>query len=182
LLVSSGPPAVAGVQDALVDVLCKGGANPDGVGGYRPLWTAIVFGYPRAAERLVSCGASVDNIVFAAALGDLDLVKSYVAAGRPTTALAPSGQPVSPGGPTLAPNRMLEYALIYASGCARVAVVEFLLSQDPDMTVKEPWWGATALDAARYYAAEVDGRADDKQATIRLLETHAAAGTRGKSP
>ena len=136
LLVSSGPPAVAGVQDALVEVLCKGGARPDGVDGYRPLWSAIIFCYARAAERLVACGASVDNLIFAAATGNLHLVRSYVAAGREQMAMAASAQRFGPDGPALEPDHMLEYALIYASGHARVAVVEFLLSQRPDLTVK----------------------------------------------
>jgi hypothetical protein len=179
LLVSSGPPALAGVQDALVEVLCKAGANPDGLGGYRPLWAAIVFGYSRSVERLASCGASVDNVIFAAAVGNLDLVKSLVAAGRDSLASSPSAQRIGPTGPALAPDRMLEYALIYASGHARVDVVEYLLSMDLDLTVKEPMWNSTALGWAKHYR-EVNGRLDDKEATIRLLERHAAAaGMRG---
>ena len=170
LLVSSGPPAVAGVQEALVDVYCKGGANPDGVDGSRPLWTAIIFCYARAAERLVACGASVDNVIFAAATSNLHLVRSYVAASREQMAMTPGAQRIGPDGPALEPDHMLEYALIYASGHARVAVVEFLLSQDLDLTVNEPCWGATALDMARYDGINVNGRPDDIQATIKLLE------------
>jgi hypothetical protein len=170
LLVSSGPPALAGVQDDLVEVLCKGGADPDGVDGYRPLWTAIIFCYARAAERLAACGASVDNVIFAAATGNLHLVRDYVAAGREQMAKAPSAQRIGADGPALEPAHMLEYALIYASGHARVAVVEFLLSQGPDLMVKDPWWGATALGMARYDGINVSGRPDDIEATIKLLE------------
>jgi hypothetical protein len=65
---------------------------------------------------------------------------------------------------------MLEYALIYASGHARVAVVEFLLTQGPDLTVREPWWGATSLGLARHDGNNVNGRPDDIQATIKILE------------
>jgi len=65
---------------------------------------------------------------------------------------------------------MLEYALIYASGHARVAVVEFLFSQRPDLTIKEPCWGATALGMARHDSINVNGRPDDIHATIKLLE------------
>ena len=176
LLVSSGPPAVAGVQDALVEVLCKGGARPDGVDGYRPLWTATIFCYPRAAERLVACGASVDNVIFAAATGNLHLVRSYVAAGREQLAMSPSAHRIGRDGPALERDRMLEYALIYASGHARVAVVEFLLSQGPDLTVKEPYRGATALGMARYDSINVNCRPDEIGATIKLLE--AAVGGR----
>ena len=84
--------------------------------------------------------------------------------------MALSAQRIGPDGPALEPDHMLEYALIYASGHARVAVVEFLLSQGPDLTVKEPWWGATALGIARYDGINVNGRSEDIQATIKLLE------------
>jgi hypothetical protein len=78
LLVSSSVPAAAGVQAALVDELCRGGARANGVADDGvPLWTAITFGYTEAAEALVRCGAPVDNIVFAAALGDLKEVEGY---------------------------------------------------------------------------------------------------------
>ena len=49
------------------------GLDDDGT----PLWTAITFGYTDAAEALVRCGARVDNLVFAAALGRLDAVEGY---------------------------------------------------------------------------------------------------------
>jgi hypothetical protein len=179
LLVSSGPPAAAGVQDDLVEVLCKGGANPDGVDGSRPLWTAIAFCYARAAERLAACGASLDNVIFAAATGNLRLVGDYVAAGREQMAKAPSAQRIGPHGPALQADHMLEYALIYASGHARVAVVEFLLSQGPDLMVKEPWWGATALGMARYARIDATGRLDDIEATIKLLEAAVDGRTSG---
>jgi hypothetical protein len=47
---------------------------------------------------------------------------------------------------------MLEYALIYAAGHGRRDVVEFLLSKKPDLTVKEPKWGGSALGMARHYS------------------------------
>ena len=68
LLVSSAHPAAAGVQAALVEELCRGGARVNGLDDDgAPLWTAITFGYTEAAEALAGCGARVDNIVFAAA-------------------------------------------------------------------------------------------------------------------
>jgi hypothetical protein len=45
--VSSAHPANAGVQGGLVEELCQGGANPDGLDDDGlPLWTAITYGYP----------------------------------------------------------------------------------------------------------------------------------------
>jgi hypothetical protein len=66
----------------LVEELCHGGANPhghdeDGL----PLWTAITFGYPAAADALAPYGAPVDNLVFAAAVDDLLRVKDYLCDG-----------------------------------------------------------------------------------------------------
>jgi hypothetical protein len=65
LLVSSCVPAAAGVQAALVEELCRGGATPDGPGDDgAPLRTAIMSGYIEAARVLVRRGARVDNLVF----------------------------------------------------------------------------------------------------------------------
>ncbi len=78
LLVSSGHPAGAGVQPELVRLLCKAGASADGIANNRsPVGTALAFGYPAAAKALVECGAKIDNIVYAAAVGDMDQVRSY---------------------------------------------------------------------------------------------------------
>ncbi len=74
LLVSSGHPAEAGVQVALVDILVDFGASvePQGEGKWRsPLMTALVFGYVDAAEALVRRGARVDDLAAAAGLGRL---------------------------------------------------------------------------------------------------------------
>src|SRR5262249_48137876 len=88
MLVSSCHPAKAGVQVALVDTLVDYGAAVDGVAGEGrdsepaerelPLMTALAFGYPAAAEALVRRGAAVDNIVAAAGLGRIDLVKAFL--------------------------------------------------------------------------------------------------------
>lgn len=77
LLVSSIHPATAGVQADLVRVLCEAGAavnglNDDGL----PMATALAFRYPAAADMLAVCGAGVDNLIFAAAVGRLDQVRS----------------------------------------------------------------------------------------------------------
>jgi len=72
MLVSSTPPAKAGVQVPLVDILVDYGASVDGVGSQTwgsPLRTALAFGFIAAAEALVRRGARVDNIAHAAGLG-----------------------------------------------------------------------------------------------------------------
>jgi len=75
LLVSSGHPAKAGVQVALVDTLVDFGAavEPRGAGTWTsPLMTALAFGYTDTAEALVRRGARIDNLAAAAGLGRLD--------------------------------------------------------------------------------------------------------------
>jgi hypothetical protein len=153
LLVSSCVPAVAGVQAPLVEELCRGGARPNGVAGDGvPLWTAITFGYTEAAEALVRCGARVDNIVLAAALGDLNAVESYFDAdGQLRSCLAGIPRRLGPNGPSADPDRIVDYALVEAAAHNRREVVEFLLTKDPDLEFREPCFDATARGAARYF-------------------------------
>jgi ankyrin repeat protein len=83
MLVSSTPPARAGVQVALVDVLVDFGASvePAGEGTWTsPLITALVFGFRDAAEALLRRGARVENLTAAAGLGRLDDVRRLLPA------------------------------------------------------------------------------------------------------
>jgi ankyrin repeat protein len=73
MLVSSTPPAEAGVQVALVETLLDFGAALEG--SEAPLMTALAFGHRAAAEALVLRGARVDNIAAAAGLGRVADVK-----------------------------------------------------------------------------------------------------------
>jgi plasmid stabilization system protein ParE len=151
LLVSSANPFVAGVQVGLVEEMTRGGARVDGIDGDGlPLWTAVMFGYTDAAEALARAGARVDNLCLAAALGDLDAVRGYFGAdGRLRPDIPPLTR-VGATGPALAPEHVVDYALIWAAAHGRRAVVEFLLTKDPDLTVREPVFHATALGAARH--------------------------------
>ncbi len=153
LLVSSAHPYEAGVQGQLVEALCRGGANPDGLDEHAsPLWTAITFGYTAAAEALARSGARVDNLIFAAALGDLERVRSFFGpAGTLLPGRARSGERIGNWGPALDPAHTLEYALIYATAHGRREVVELLLGKHPDLDVIEPVWKNTALSAARFH-------------------------------
>ncbi len=74
MLVSSGHPAKAGVQDALVETLLDFGAAIEGTGSGQwvsPLMTALAFGYSSAAETLVRRGANTNRLAAAAGLGRL---------------------------------------------------------------------------------------------------------------
>jgi hypothetical protein len=150
LLVTSCHPHNAGVQADLVEALCRRGAKPNGPeDDGAPLWWALGFFYTASADRLVHCGARVDNLLFAAAVGDLEAVKCYFdGQGRLRGDRAQCwGRSVAPAR-KLDVDHMLEYALIYAAAHGRCPVVELLLTKGPDLLVKEPMWKNTALDAA----------------------------------
>lgn len=130
LLVSSCHPADAGVQADLVEVLWRAGARGD-----RPLWTAVIWGYTASAQRLAALGAPVENPVTAAVVGTPADVKSLI------HAKLPDGWD---------PRHALEYALIYAASHGRHAMVDALLAEGPDLSVKEPVYGGTARSMAAY--------------------------------
>jgi hypothetical protein len=155
LLVSSVHPYLAGVQVGLVEELCHSGARVNGIDDDSgPLWTAVSFVYTDAAEALARCGARVDNLCLAAALGDLDAVRGYFDAdGRLRAGLAPVER-IGAHGSLLSPELVVEYALIWAAGHGRRQVVEFLLTKGPDLRVREPLFHSTALGMARHKERE----------------------------
>lgn len=82
LTVTSVHPWKAGVQARLVDVLVDYGAKVDGLDDDgSPLGNAVLYGYTRSAERLAIRGARVDNIIYAAGLGQTDVVRRMLATG-----------------------------------------------------------------------------------------------------
>jgi ankyrin repeat protein len=81
LLVSSTPPARAGVQVPLVETLIDFGASivPAGEGNWTsPIETALVFGKHDAAQALVRRGAPVQSLAAAAGLGRIDDVEKML--------------------------------------------------------------------------------------------------------
>ena len=86
LLVSSSPPAEAGVQFALVETLVDHGASVEARGSglwTSPLMTALAFGFRDAAEALVRRGARVQALAAAAGLGRLAEARRLLEAARP---------------------------------------------------------------------------------------------------
>jgi len=158
LLVSSCHPAEAGLQSALAEVLLDFGAAANGLDDDgSPLMTALAFGYPEVAETLAARGARVDNILAAAGLGRLDLVRSYVVpeprqqwSGPPGTEPRESS---SGGGLTLAPGVSLtatrwmnvpggakahiERAFVWACAFGRNELVDYLLGKGVDPAAKD---------------------------------------------
>jgi hypothetical protein len=114
MLVSSGPPAAAGVQVPLVETLIDFGAAVDGVGTgpwTSPLMTALAFGFLDVAEALVRRGARVETVAAAAGLGRVDAAAALLAGAT-------------------AEDRHRAFAL--ASQHGRAEIVRFLLDAGED--------------------------------------------------
>jgi hypothetical protein len=70
-------------------------------------------------------------------------------------------------GPELPAAHLLEYALIQAAGHGRREVVEFLLGKQPDLSITEPFFGATARGAANYQGhAEIAALIEERLAPL----------------
>jgi hypothetical protein len=118
----------------------------------------------------VKCGARVDNVLTAAALGDLGEVRSYFGAdGGLAYNLEIRGAMCFTHGRPFDPAHLLEYALITAASAGRREVVEFLLTKGPDLRFQEPIYGNTALDAARY-PHPAAGHPHGHPEVVRILE------------
>lgn len=114
MLVSSVHPHKAGVMVPLVDVLIDYGAAVDGVNhDGSPILTAFRFHYPDAANAIARRGATIDNVLSAAALGRMDLLARFV---NDDGTLAPDVRLDLAPWPRLSKNhqRHLGYALTWA--------------------------------------------------------------------
>jgi hypothetical protein len=87
MLVSSSPPAQAGLQGALAETLLDHGASLDGVGSKwrSALVTALQFGFLDTAKMLARRGGSADELAAAAGLGRTEeAARLLPSAGRDT--------------------------------------------------------------------------------------------------
>jgi ankyrin repeat protein len=151
LLVSSAPPADAGLQVPLAELLLDYGANPDGAGSgawTSPLMTALAFSYRDAAEMLVRRGARRDRLAAAAGLGLLDEARTLLAAAG-------------------AEER--HRALALAAQLGHVPIVDFLLEAGEDPNRYNPP-GLHAHSTPLHQAAFA-GHTD----TVRVLLKHGAS-------
>ena len=135
LLVSSWHPFAAGVQDDLARLLVERGASLNGLeDDGMPLATALVFGYSSVARTLAQCGARVDNLVFAAALGDMARVASFFGGPEGKELVAPEtaiGTFVSPteGKRQISAPQMVQEAFHFAVGHGHLEAAEYLLER-----------------------------------------------------
>lgn len=87
MLISSSPPADAGVQVPLVNTLLDYGASIDGSGvgdWVSPIRTALIFGFRDAAEAVAARAPSIDDIAIAAGLGRLADTQRLLASASET--------------------------------------------------------------------------------------------------
>ena len=129
LLVTSIHPQKAGLQGVLVKTLVKYGAKVNGLNddGY-PLAAAIAHNCSPAVAALVECGARVDNLIMAAASGNLEYVSQCLDGNGKlkqdanilnVDCLHMSSDPV----------KAVEQALYFAAKHGQSAVVKYLLEQ-----------------------------------------------------
>ena len=149
LLASSGWPAQAGLQRELVRTLCAHGADPNGIDDDgTPLATAISFSCRDAVSGLVDAGARVDNVLFAAATGRVDVVAAEITADGVVRAGSPSSR-VDWFWPGNDPVRLAGRALVIAANLNQPAVLALLLERGVDPN-SAPQNGETPLHSASY--------------------------------
>ena len=138
-------PARVGVQIALMETLLDYGAAIEGApGGYQPLAAALANGQPEAAEFLAERGAQLD-IVGAAGLGRLDLLKDWLNHDGGLKANQTKEQ--------------LEEGFILACLYGQISVAEFLLEKGVDLAA-----GANVGQTGLHYAVHA-GHLD----TVKML-------------
>ncbi len=156
LVATSAPPAIAGVQRDVIDVLLEHGARMDlpATGGNQQslVRACLANGQPQAAAYVASRGAPLD-LPGAAGIGRIDVVKGFFTLDGDPNAHATNGQIVD------------GFALACTYGHAEV--VDFLLHRgiDVDAPLREHGEGHTGLHVAAFH-----GHVD----VVRVLLRHGA--------
>jgi ankyrin repeat protein len=142
LVATSAPPAIAGVQRGVIDVLLEHGARVDfsgaGGNGQALVRACLANGQPEAADYLASRGAPLD-LPGAAGLGRVDVVQQFFDDDGALNARATHAQ-MADG-----------FSLACAYG--RVEVVDLLLERgmDVDAQLKGHGEGHTGLHVAAFH-------------------------------
>ena len=171
LLVSSIHPAAAGVQPALVQVLCDTGAAVDGVADDgAPLATALLFSYRKAVDMLARCGARIDNLLFAAGTGDLERVKSFL---RPDGRLRPEGVYHGSHLPSVTDEKS-QVDLAFGLACyhLRIEVIRFFLETGVDVNSRSFIFGRS--ETGLYWATHGFHAEEEERPIVDFLHARGA--------
>jgi ankyrin repeat protein len=169
MLISSTPPADAGVQVPLVHTLLDYGAAVDGVGTSRwrsPVLTALIFGFLEAAQVLAARGAAVDRLPIAAGLGHVDACRELLPQATDTErhealALASITHRVDVVALLLdageSPDRFNpdgmhghQTPLHGAALSGHMALVQLLVTRGARLNIRDALWNGTPLGWARH--------------------------------
>lgn len=187
LVSSSQPPRRAGVQIPLIDVLLERGAAVDGPApGKSPLRAALANGCPEAARALVDRGARVPDVVAAAGVGRLDLVKEMAEGAAEPELERALVAAAGVRGATDVVEHLLDRgvdvaastdwtALHHATGSGDLDTIELLISRGAPLE-KENVYGGTVLGQAIWYAFNGDPDRIGEYAAV--IERLVAAGVR----
>ena len=188
LVATSTPPRNAGVQIPLIDLLLEHGAAIEGVKpGDSIVRSALANNCPEAAEALVDRGAKVEDVVVAAGVGRLDLVKRLAedaATARLEKALIMAAQ--------YARRDIVEYlldrgvnvaasdgmtALHWAAGGGHLDIMELLIQRGAPLE-QENAYGGTVLDSTLWFAYHVDPVQFARADYPAVIDALIAAGAR----
>jgi hypothetical protein len=188
LVATSTPPREARVQIPLIDLLLEHGAAIDGVKpGDSSVRAALANNCPEAAEALVERGAKVENVIVAAGVGRLDLVKRLAegtAKEQLEKALVMAGRYgrvevvrylLDTGVNVAAFDEMT--ALHWAAGGGHLDVVELLLERGAPLEEKNVY-GGTVLDGTLWFAHHVSPAEFARNDYPAIIGTLIAAGAR----
>lgn len=146
-LVSSVHPYQKGLQAKLTKLFMDKGAQVNGLkGDGLPLATALEFWYPSTASVLISSGARTDNVVFAAAAGNVDDVIRWI--HLPGSISSPAHFP-EPFDRPMTERDEIVLAFIAAALCEQYEVVDHMLSEGFDIDTTSHR-GHTALHVVSY--------------------------------
>lgn len=188
LTATSAHPRLAGVQIALMDLLIDRGAVIGPLGTREGMVRAAVAnGCPEAAAHLLARGATLDDLVGAAALGRADIVATQLgaaSAAQRDSALLIAAQADHAGVVKLLLDRGADVAaydgmtaLHWAAANGNVTLVQWLVARGAPLEAKNEY-GGTVLDSTLWFvhhALETDATRRD---FVGVLDALIAAGAR----
>ena len=188
LVATSTPPRRAGVQLPLIDLLLERGAAIDGVKpGASVVEAALANNCPEAAVALADRGAKLNDIVAAAGIGRLDLVRHFEGTAsteqleRALIMAARYGRGdvvkhlLDAGVDVAASDGMT--ALHWAAGSGDLAMIDLLIERGAPLEQKNVY-GGTVLDSTLWFAYHVDPTELTRTDYPAVIDALIAAGAR----